>query len=234
MSRLLDMLVVTMFVLLWCDVAVIGDEPKPVVIDGWGSIVDPDGDCAIKGDKFKLTIAVPGTAHDLHPTRVMNAPRVLHEVDGDFSGTVKVTCPLNPGKKVVGKGATAGIYAGLLLWAGEKDFIRLERNARWQRGGSGKLVDFSPGFEYWKGGTQLFFNPYTKPDFFKGDSTWLRLERKGTKVTAHHSLDGMAWSAFKELETALPHKVQIGVSVLNTGDTPVTAEFTEFKIESGK
>ena len=234
MSRLLSMLMVTLLVQPWCGAAVLGDDTKPVVIDGWGSVTDPDGDCAIKGDKAKLTITVPGAAHDLHPTRAMNAPRVLREVDGDFSVTVKVACPLTPGKKVLGKGATAGVYAGLLVWAGEKDYLRLERNARWQPGESGKLVNFSPGFEYWKGGKQVFFNPKYTPDFFKADLTWLRLERKGAKVTAHHGLDGKAWTAFKELETALPNNLQIGMFVINTSDTPITAEFTDFKVDAGK
>lgn len=67
---------------------------------GWGSVTNSDGDCTFKADKGKLTITVPGNLHDLHPNRGMNAPRVLQEVEGDFTATVKVTCALTPGKGV--------------------------------------------------------------------------------------------------------------------------------------
>lgn len=53
------------------------------VISGWGSVVDPKGDCtvAVKGET--LSITVPGTYHDLAPFKGfdnMDAPRVLQEV----------------------------------------------------------------------------------------------------------------------------------------------------------
>src|SRR5438309_1058286 len=78
-----------------------GGEKKPKEIKGWGKVTDPDGDCTFKEDKGKLTITVPAGFHGLHPKRAMNAPRVLREVEGDFTATVKVTCALKPGKAAV-------------------------------------------------------------------------------------------------------------------------------------
>jgi hypothetical protein len=209
-----------------------GDGKKSREIKGWGTVTDPDGDCTFKGDKGTLTITVPGTSHNLHPDRGMNAPRVLREVEGDFTATVKVTCALMPGKNIAGTGATAGNYAGLLLWAGEKEYVRLERNARWR---GDRLASFTPGFEYWKDGRQKVGPPGGgTAAFFKGDSTWFKLDRKGGKVTARYSHDGKEWAVAKEADTELPKKVQIGVAAINSSDAPFTAEFGEFKVEAGK
>jgi hypothetical protein len=165
----------------------------------------------------------------------MNAPRVLREVEGNFTATVKVTCALTPGKGVTVGASSAGYYAGLLLWAGEKEYVRLERNARWPRGGGNKLVSFTPGFEYWKDGVQKERSPGDGPaDFFKGESTWFQLERKGAKVTARLSHDGKEWTVAQEVDAELPKKVRIGVAAINTSDTPFTVEFREFKVAAGR
>lgn len=210
----------------------VGDGNKPQKIKGWGSVTNPNGDCTFTADKGKLTITVPGTLHDLHPNRRMNAPRVLREVEGDFTATVKVTCALTPGKGVAKGANTAGCYAGLLLWAGEKDYIRLERNARWA---GDSLVSFTPGFEYWKEGRLKEGAPGGgAADFFKEDSTWFKLERKGGKVTAHYSHDGKEWNEVKEVDTELPKKLHIGVAAINSSDTPFTVEFEDLKVEASK
>ena len=39
----------------------------------------------------------------------------------------------------------------------------------------------------------------TTKEFFKGESTYLRLERKGDKVTASYSHDGKEWTEAKEI-----------------------------------
>jgi hypothetical protein len=160
-------------------IAVVGREPsiaapppKPAndgkTIPGWGTIIDPDGDCVIKGDKEKLTIVIPATNHNLHAERGMNEPPpVLLDVEGEFTATVKVTCEFDPGKNPTGKSATAGNYAGLLLWGGESSYVRLERNPRWQTP-TGPFVCFAPGFEYWQDGAMKVAAGATRRD------TWPR------------------------------------------------------------
>ena len=208
-----------------------GDAKKPKEIKRWGTVTDPDGDCTFKEDKGKLTITVPAGFHDLHPNRAMNAARVLREVDGDFTATVKVTCALTPGQSSI-KGKTAGYFAGLLLWVGDKEYIRFERNA--MRSVGDKFVSFTPLFEYWKNGG---INPgqfVGRFDSFRGDATWFKLERKGGTVTAHCSHDGKEWVATRVVDTELPKKLRIGVAALNTSDVPFVADFTELKIEANK
>ena len=75
-----------------------GGQQKTEEIKGWGTVVDPDGDCKFTEAKGKLTITVPRTHHDLTytaQTTKLNAPRVLQKVRGDFQLDVKVlTIPL--------------------------------------------------------------------------------------------------------------------------------------------
>jgi hypothetical protein len=209
-------------------------EKKPQKIEGWGMVTDLDGDCKVKGDMRKLTVTVPATNHNLHPERGMNAPRVLQEIEGDFTATVKVTGTFKPGLK-----GTAGLFsnpfnfAGLLLWDGYNHFLRLERNAGWSRGQ--KLMCFAPGFEYWKDGKCKTHNKRIETaDFFKGMSTWLKLERKKDNVTAYYSHDGKEWTEAMQAAVEFPKKVQIGVAAVNSSNAPFTVEFEELKVEVGK
>jgi acetyl esterase/lipase len=207
-------------------------DKKTQTIEGWGTVTDPDGNCTVKAEKGKLTVTVPGALYDLHPGRGMNAPRVLREVEGDFTATVKVAGEFKPGEKVAPGANTAGNYAGLLLWEGDKNYLRLERNARWA---GGQLVCFAPGFEYWKDGQIREGSPRTTTaDFFAGKSTWLKLERAGNNVTASYSHDGKEWTEAKKVPVEFPRKVQIGVAAVNSSDAPFTVEFEEFRVVAGR
>ncbi len=64
---------------------------------GWDKPVDPDGDCKFLVGKNTLFIEVPGKDHDLGVDRgVMNAPRMLREVEGDFTAQVRVDGEFTP------------------------------------------------------------------------------------------------------------------------------------------
>lgn len=211
----------------------VSQEKKPRKIEGWGTVTDPDADCTVKRDKTKLTVTVPATNHNLHPVRGMNAPRVLREVEGDFTAMVKVTGTFKPGDKGTGLSPTPWNSAGLLLWDGDMNYLRLERTALW--GKNQELLCFAPGFEYWKDGKVKVYNQRIESaDFFKGNSTWLKLERQGDNVTAHYSHDGKEWTEAKQAAVEFPRKVQIGVAAVNSSDAPFTVEFEDFKVVPAK
>jgi len=97
-------------------------------IKNWGTIADPDKDCTIKEQKGTLTITVPATGHDLGVEhQLMNAPRVLRKVSGDFTvqvlvgGRVEAEAPGTLTDRLPFMGA------GLLLWQDENNYLRLER-----------------------------------------------------------------------------------------------------------
>lgn len=207
------------------------EDKKPREVKDWGTVTDPEGDCTIKEEKGKLTISVPGVSattksHDLHPGNFGNrmfAPRVLREVEGDFTATVKVTGEFDPGE--LGFNG-----AGLLLWQDEKNIVRLERNKYWVSAQK-KHYCYPPLFEYFKDAKYQNTDPKpTSEEFFKGKSTYLRMERNGEKLTAFYSHDGKEWTTAKEITVDLKSKLRVGVAALNTAKTPFTAEFEGFSV----
>src|SRR6267142_1720943 len=84
-----------------CLIAAAGNtEDKPASFRGWGMLTDPDNDCTVKGEDGKLTITIPGGTHDLNPALGgMRAPRILQDVEGDFSVQVKISGEFAPGDK---------------------------------------------------------------------------------------------------------------------------------------
>ena len=68
-------------------------------LEGWGKVVDPDGDCKFDAARGSLSIAIPGTHHNLNPAVRQNAPRVLQEVEGDFTVQVRVSGDFEPGQR---------------------------------------------------------------------------------------------------------------------------------------
>jgi hypothetical protein len=79
----------------------------------WGMAIDPDNDCKIVDQGKALEISVPATHHDLNADNdKLNAPRVLREVSGDFTMTVKVIGTFQPGTQSTNPKAVPYIGAG--------------------------------------------------------------------------------------------------------------------------
>src|SRR5262245_21462329 len=127
-------------------------DQKPETVPGWGTATDPVGDCTFKADAGKLTVTVPAGTHDLNQALGgMKAPRVLRDVQGDFTVQVKVTGEFNPGDKPAAANTTAFNGAGLLVWQDEKNYLRLERNAFWVAQ-TGQNACLPPLIEYYRDG----------------------------------------------------------------------------------
>ncbi len=205
-------------------------------IPGWGQVIEPDGDCIVTAGDGTLTVAVPGTTHDLSSYRSIykkrNAPRVLREVDGDFTVQVKVSGSFEPGKAGTLPGAYPFNGAGLLLWANDENYLRLERNV-WITS-HGERSSYLPLFEYWKDDKDLTQGtPSTKP-FFKGRSAYLRLTRQGNQDRAAVSNNGVDWVATHPVTVQFPRTIKVGVAAINTSKQPFKVEFAELKLVSEK
>ena len=99
-------------------------------VTGWDKPVDPDKDCKFIRDKGTLTIEVPGKDHDLGIERgLMNSPRLLRDVEGDFVAQVRVSGTFKPSQNSTSNERLPFVGAGLLLMADEKTYFRLERTA---------------------------------------------------------------------------------------------------------
>jgi len=69
---------------------------------------------------------------------------------------------------------------------------------------------------------------------FKGGSTGLKVKRDGDRFVVSYSHDGKELTAAKEFAAALPKKLQAGVVAVNTSAEPLTAEFAELRITTGR
>lgn len=113
---------------------------------------------------------------------------------------------------------------------GEGDeFVRLERNV-FVRNVS---ISYTTPFQF-KGSKQVTNVKTTQDDFFKGRSTWLKLERMGGKLTTSISHDGKDWTGTATLEANYPETVRVGVEAVNSSDKAFGVEFAELKITGKK
>src|SRR5262249_1906613 len=178
----------------------------------------------IREDKGKVTIKVPGSHHDLYRKK-LNAPRVLQEVEGDFVAQVKVTADWKPGARLPETSTVPYNGAGLLVWDSAKHYVRWERNVLMQRTTASSYV----GPLHWKDGSET--RPkVSREEFFKGRSTWLRVERASDKLTTYVSHDGKQWMETGALTPAFPKTVRVGIVAIHNTAAELVVEFEEFKV----
>jgi regulation of enolase protein 1 (concanavalin A-like superfamily) len=200
------------------------EEEKAQTIKGWGSVVNPDGDCKVTRDKDKVTIAVPGTYHDLTFTddvQKQNAPRILGELKGDFTVQVKVRAFPLPQANTSSSGRVSFVSAGLLIWLDDKNFVRLDRAAE---GASPSPFIWVERFQDGKPATQKLHRADDK-------DTWLRIVAKDGTLTFAYSEDGDNWTDVHTEEMKLPEKVKAGVLAINTTTKEFAPALEGFKVE---
>ena len=201
------------------------DEPSRS-IQGWGEIVDPDGDCQFKLEDGKLSIAVPASLHDLSiETGDMNAPRVVQNIKEDFIVDVKVSGNFEHGGKSTSKEYLGYHGAGLLLWQDQRNYIRLERAAIVDQGDN--PVHYV-NFEYRKDGKKVKTN--IRSALIPDAAAVLRLEKRGNRVFGLASLDGAKWLPFEPFEATFDGPLQLGFGTINTTTERFKAEFAELEI----
>jgi regulation of enolase protein 1 (concanavalin A-like superfamily) len=207
-----------------------GDDKKPQEIKGWGTVVDPAGDCKVTERDGKVTITVPKTHHDLNPTPNYNnvlAPRVLQEVEGDFTVQVKVDAfPRPKARTPSSKAGISFVAAGLVVWQDEKNFVRLLRAANGDRGNLfGHLEVYRDG-KFVGDGYVMNIND---------KATYLKLTRKGDAFAFAVSADGKEWAEVKGRgkgigEIALSKKLKVRVAATNATRKEFAPVFEGFSL----
>jgi RNA polymerase sigma factor (sigma-70 family) len=197
-----------------------------LTLTGWGTGLDPAGDCKFTIGKDKLTVVVPGTDHALCIERSqMNAPRVLREIEGDFIAQVKVGGDYPNGGTSVVPTRRAFHGAGLLLWRDENNYIRLERAKLSDNGQDPSYGSFElrRDGKFERGGT-------TGEAPLNDQETFLRLERNGDKVYGSVSSDGIHWTSLDPIEVEFPRKLMVGIVAGQNTSTGFAPEFSAFKV----
>jgi len=211
--------------------------PKPPSEKDWGKTIDPAKDCTFTQEAERLTIDVPGTAepHDLSPEMdSCTAPRVVQPVKGDFTIVVMVHADSDPGEESTQAGRTGYTGAGLVVFADEKNFVRLER-ATLNRGGEPKPYT---NFEIRVDGKNERFGSTSDFETVAGKPTWLRIERKGNQLLGSMSQDGINWTEGepKELRAEAWKKNDIvaGVAAISTSKQTFSPSFSNLTIRNKK
>ena len=199
----------------------------PAPIPGWGDPVDPAGDSTFTLDEKAVVITVPATAHDLSPERSRKAPRVLRDIEGNFEVTLQLSATLEPGDTPAGPGMKPSQGAGLVFWQDDNNFVRLDRSV--VTGTDGQPAYQMPLLLYCKDGRLAQASEAALEPLFTGPDTWLRLTRRGDKLTAAISPDGQTWTEAGSLQIRLPSRMRIGVVAVNTAKKPLTVRFESFR-----
>lgn len=208
---------------------------KKQSITGWGNPINPAGDCEFEVTDGKLTIMVPGSAkpHDLSPEMSSTtAPRVVQPVKGDFVIQVRVDGEFQPSGESTQSGRTGYTGAGLVVFADDNNFVRIER-ATLNLGGA-RAIPYT-NFEIRVNG-QLE-QPGTTGDLptEPDKPTWLRLERRGHQMKGAMSRDGEHWHYGKPKELHADawngNNVVAGVAAISTSRLPFSPIYSEFSVQ---
>ena len=202
------------------------NEIGAVEIAGWGTVINPDGDCKIESSAGSVTFRLPEGKHDLwyggnNPETRFNSPRVLRRVEGDFVAIVRVTAFWD-------RGIVDGGYngAGLVVWDSEKQYLRHERNR--MNNGRGTYTYISPLYD--QNDRRVYYNA-TQDEFFKGNSTWLRITRRASLFRTEISHDGQKWIRTGVVSTEFPTSVGVGIHSTNSTGKAFAVRFDKFSVK---
>lgn len=201
-----------------------GENKQGTGMAAWGTPLDPDSDCTITLQGNGLVIDVPGTVHGLvEGVGRGNAPRVIREIEGDFSIQVKVRGKLHPQPNSHAVASGLPYQAGgLLLWDGPGHFVRFVRSGQDRKGSFQSVVAFTQRETDKMIGAQ----PTPVPE----EDLYLRMERRGNEVYGSYSLDGKQWTPLSPLHGVFPTRVSVGVMALNNTHQPMSVRFEGLQI----
>ena len=198
--------------------------PTPPAVDAfeWGRFLDPVGNCRLERRAGQVEFRLSGTLpYNLIPTSAGgdNAPRLLHEAEGDFVLQVRVL-PFEkskPDTSTAGPQTASWRSAGLLVLGDNQTVVRLERVSWGEKKSGGPMAH-----------CEWFAEGQRRGDFYGSltdDDRWtiLQIERQGNALHLRYSEDGDRWERWQTIsDLQLPRRLQVGLVAVHT--TP-----TEFK-----
>jgi len=217
----------------------VADEPAPkkITIPGWGTCINPAGDCQFNAVNGALKITIPGfdNPHDLSPELASTtAPRVVQSVVGDFVIQVKITGDFEPGDESTQSGRTGYTGAGLVVFADENNFVRLERATLQHQGDESHPYT---NFEIRVDGQLERIGTTGDLPTEQDKPTWLRLERKGNQMIGAMSHDGENWTYGEpkklRAEAWNGNNIVAGVAAISTSKRMFTPTYSAFSLQQG-
>jgi regulation of enolase protein 1 (concanavalin A-like superfamily) len=201
-------------------------EPTGELLGTWGTLIDPDHDCMVKVKGETLEVGIPNTHHDLNADNdKLNAPRILREVNGDFTIAVKVGGDFKPSAVSTNPKAVPYIGGGIVVWQDSNNYIFLGRAGINRRG---RVNEFA-AFEEREWGTRGALNNRG----IEPGGVFLRIERRGNRILGSTSKNGESWTRLDPMETSYPSTIKVGLYAINGCNEPATIEFQDFKFSEG-
>lgn len=149
----------------------------------------------------------------------------MREIQGDFVATVRVTGEFKPGPKSMNPKSIPFQGAGFLLWSDSDNNVRIERISMLR----GNKYVTGVSFEEREGG----YSGASHTELFKPGDCYLKMERKGNKITGSMSYDGKTWKSLKPIDTLWPAKIKIGLTAVTTSSKPFEVKFDSFEVKQG-
>jgi regulation of enolase protein 1 (concanavalin A-like superfamily) len=191
----------------------------------WGDSIDPRGDCVFIEGPDRFTIQVPPGVYQLFPGQDGNfdAPRLVQNVDGDFSLVVKVEPFELQGESPEGRKKSAYQGAGLVVWHDSNNWIRTLWSQR-------PPVGANP-FEH----THVQEGGITLRDAIrdlKPGQQYLNLERNGKTFRVRWGTDGKTWDPFVALPAVdFPQKLRVGLLAVNESTAGFAPQFEAYRVD---
>jgi regulation of enolase protein 1 (concanavalin A-like superfamily) len=204
------------------------DDTDEKLQAAYGTWTDPDRDCKYVLKGRELRISLPNTDHIVgkyHDRAKNNAPRILREVEGDFTAIVRVAFPI---PKSFPEKFDPFCSGGLLAWESEDAYLAVRRcGGQVAVGGEGESI-----FRTYvtKDAIRVSGKRFAKP----GEWAFIRLKREGNKVTAGGSRDGKKWGEFDSENVNWGAKIKVGVIAENSLDVPVEITFDQYSLSQPK
>lgn len=187
-------------------------------LPGWGEVIDPVGNCPVDFVEPGISVSIPAGLHDMNPRlQVTNAPRVMHNVEGDFLFEVRVADFPRPQPKTGVEGHQSYIAAGILVWQDDRNLLR------WTRTASGEANAVFLSCEQYEQGELIGGGNFPMED----KPITLRLERRKDRLILSATYDNSTWRKVLERRCTLEKELKVGVFGLN-----VTEKDVEYRFEA--
>jgi len=191
-------------------------------IDGWGQLIDPDGDCRFDVGKDSVVVTFGPGPHSLESeVGSMNSPRIVRSLSGDFSVSTVVA-----GDLPLPELPRAYISGGLVLMQDQDNYIRLERASFIRNGTKSFYTNFEQRIDAKRTRMGLFADFALQAD----RAVELRMEVRDGTVRGLVRHIGDEWHEMGTAKINTGATLLAGISGVKTIPDEVKVTFSRFHI----
>ncbi len=208
------------------------EAERLAVARAYGTWTDPIGGCSYRSAGGRVWVRLPEFPRGApeYTGGPIQAPRFVHQLDGDFTASVRVEVPHVPDGRLgtTAQGESRFVAAGLTAEdrngnrAGVRKFEKMDGGHRTVYGSAFRKANNGGGGS--GTGGQKDANP----------RLYVRLARVGATVVFATSTDGATWREYGRQDVGWDGPVTLGLIAENTTGVPVEVAFDHFKLDVPK